>query len=560
MKLRITSPQGERSIALDPTGNPMVAGRGKNVPIYLQNEDRTLSREHVAFRVKGSTVEITVLSDKLGVLTSRGLIPPSGRSDLMHGDTLSLGEHTITVESSPAQPHNHMPAFSGVFQMPAAATPTASSFSNSAPSSNESAFNIDQLIGGDSGPASDIGKAFIDNIANAAPPSHPHLPPLPPLTVEIPSELPGSIFPSTPTRPATASPFTPPDSIDSILSQIQPTLPSSTTGRDPLFGKQPVQPPSPIHSDTVTPSFFSPQPPIQKPTYPAQVDDDPISAILSKIQTGSAANPPSPEIPSPSVTPVSDTGIDSFIPAAIIPPLEVAQPTPAVSSPSTESRAPTAQTSAPKAAASNPSMDVAAFAKGLGIPVPDPITPEDWTRIGSMLRQHVDAINQLMKDRAALKNELRAFDKTQLYLSENNPYKTNMSLDSLLQQLIWGNSKQSGLMPVDPAVREATNDLRAHNLAIIAASRACVEGTIGEFSPDQLKRHLETTRAAKVVAFMEYGQLWRSYQDYYKDKSTHMADWLEAMFEKHFVVAYSRETHRLSQQTYRVMRNDGGGT
>ena len=205
-------------------------------------------------------------------------------------------------------------------------------------------------------------------------------------------------------------------------------------------------------------------------------------------------------------------------------------------------------------------MDVAAFAKGLGIPVPDHITPEDWTRIGSMLRQHVDALNQLMKDRAALKNELRAFDKTQLYLSENNPYKTNMSLDSLLQQLIWGNSKQSGLMPVDPAVREATHDLKAHNLAIIAASRACVEGTIGEFSPDQLKRHLETTRAAKVVAFMEYGQLWRSYQDYYKEKSTHMADWLEAMFEKHFVVAYSRETHRLSQQTYRVMRNDGGGT
>ena len=191
--------------------------------------------------------------------------------------------------------------------------------------------------------------------------------------------------------------------------------------------------------------------------------------------------------------------------------------------------------------------DLQSFAEGLGLPAPSTLTPADWQRIGSTLRQLVDAMNQLMQDRAALKSELR-MNRTERYLSENNPYKADIALDDLLRHLICGEGTGSAFMPADAAVREAADDLRAHNLAIIAASRASVEGTLREFSPDQLRKHLSVTRAAKVVALMEHGQLWRSYMAYYEQKSTHMGDWLDAMFEKHFVDTYTQEALRLNQQ------------
>jgi predicted component of type VI protein secretion system len=117
------------------------------------------------------------------------------------------------------------------------------------------------------------------------------------------------------------------------------------------------------------------------------------------------------------------------------------------------------------------------------------MSPDDWRHIGSTLRQMTEALQQMMIDRAAFKSELRALSKTQLYVSENNPYKARLPLEELLQVLLFQSAASGAYMHPEDAIREAVDDLRAHSLGIIAATRESVTGTVREFSPEQLKRH-----------------------------------------------------------------------
>lgn len=519
MKLRIQAPEGERRVELDPGGAPMVAGRGNAVALHLPDPARNLSREHVSFRRSGGVVAMTVLSKVAGVTTSRGLVAPGGQIELAAGDSVTLGAYTIAVEAAaaapaapaaaapeawmapppflrPASPPPAGPAFVE-FHVPGAARPAAPGFSSGGLAGPAPADDPLQVIGGGAPAGDAAGPRAIDDFlaADAAPP-----PPAPiaPLVIGLPPMPAAQARPSwssdptpaaatpAPARVPAPEPVAAPDDLMALLRGIQvPGVP----------GVAPVPAPA-----------FVPPPPLQA----------------------------APEATQPlAVGPHVGPNVAPNVGPNIGPPSAAAAPAAPVETP--------AQPPAP-------AFDAAAFARGLGMPVPEHLSADDWVRIGSTLRQLAEAMGQLMQDRKALKGELRALNKTQFYLSENNPYKMGLPIEALLRHLLWGGQADGAYMAADKAVREAIDDLRAHNLAIIAASRASVEGTVREFSPDQLKRHLTTTRAARVVAFMEHGQLWRSYLDYYEDRSTHMADWLEALFERHFVAAYSREADRLSQQ------------
>lgn len=512
MKLRIQAPEGERRVELDPGGAPMVAGRGNAVALHLPDPARNLSREHVSFRRSGGVVAMTVLSKVAGVTTSRGLVAPGGQIELAAGDSVTLGAYTIAVEAAAAAPPAPGPASPAAwmapppflrpagpppagpafveFHVPGAALPAAPGFSAGGLAGAAPADDPLQVIGGGA-PAGDAAgpRAIDDFLAGDAVPPPPA--PIAPLVIGLPPMPAGQARPSWRSEPSPAAATPAPARVPAP----EPAAAPVAAPDDLMALLRGIQVPGVPGAAPVPAPAFVPPPPL----------------------------PAAPEATQP--LPVGlNAGLNVGPPSAAAAPVDAPAPPP------------------------TPAFDATAFARGLGMPVPECISADDWVRIGSTLRQLAEAMGQLMQDRKALKGELRALNKTQFYLSENNPYKMGLPIEALLRHLLWGGQADGAYMAADKAVREAIDDLRAHNLAIIAASRASVEGTVREFSPDQLKRHLTTTRAARVVAFMEHGQLWRSYLDYYEDRSTHMADWLEALFERHFVAAYSREADRLSQQ------------
>ena len=192
---------------------------------------------------------------------------------------------------------------------------------------------------------------------------------------------------------------------------------------------------------------------------------------------------------------------------------------------------------------------------GLGIAAPGEITAEGWTSMGKSIRLIVEGLADLMNARAELKRELRAEERTMLHSRNNNPIKSGMSADELIQYLLFSTKGAGGFMPADRALEESVGELRSHNLASITATRAAVEGALQDFNPGKLKVTLSKGKA-KLPQFFDRSRLWESYEEYYQKRSANMADWLEQVFDRHFMPAYSKETERLK----RVGRqNEGPG-
>lgn len=185
-----------------------------------------------------------------------------------------------------------------------------------------------------------------------------------------------------------------------------------------------------------------------------------------------------------------------------------------------------------------------AFCKGLGLAVPGAMDAATWERIGATVRLIVQGMTDLMSARAELKRELRAEDRTMLAARDNNPLKSDVTLDEVMQYLLFNPSGVGGYMPADRALRESIDELRAHELATVVASRAAVEGALQEFEPDKLRAVLAKGKS-KLPGFLDNARLWEAYVLHYRKHSLHMADWLEQIFNRNFMPAYSRESERL---------------
>lgn len=231
--------------------------------------------------------------------------------------------------------------------------------------------------------------------------------------------------------------------------------------------------------------------------------------------------------------------------------LPLASPPTGADAPTAITRTPrrsAAQASAPQAAArphdGNASVGAwPAFAQGLGLPETHASDEQAAKRAGEMVRMLIEGVAELLGARADLKRELRAEDRTMLSGRDNNPLKAGLSAADLVKYL-FAAPAGGGYMPAERAVRESIEELRIHEHATIAASRAAVEGALREFEPGRLRKQLAPGKSG-MFQLLDNARLWEAYQLYHEKQALHMADWLEAMFGRHFMPTYARETERL---------------
>ncbi|MEI8266706.1 MAG: type VI secretion system-associated FHA domain protein TagH [Betaproteobacteria bacterium] len=185
-----------------------------------------------------------------------------------------------------------------------------------------------------------------------------------------------------------------------------------------------------------------------------------------------------------------------------------------------------------------------AFARGLGLAQTPALDDAAWERVGEAVKLIVSGLIDLLNARAELKRELRVEDRTMLASRDNNPLKTGIDLASALQYLLIAQNGMPGFKPADAALREAVDELRVHELATVAASRAAVEAALREFDPETLRKLLSPGKS-RLPQFFDSSRMWEAYVDRYEKQGAQMADWLEKIFSRHFVPAYSRESERL---------------
>ena len=203
------------------------------------------------------------------------------------------------------------------------------------------------------------------------------------------------------------------------------------------------------------------------------------------------------------------------------------------------------------AAATGDSPDpqlLAALLQGLDTPALriESLTPELMHLIGQLLRESTRGTVELLLARAALKREMRA-QMTMIVARENNPLKFSPSVEVALQHLLAAPSP--GFMPAAPAMRDAFDDLRAHQLGVMAGMKAALDGVLQRFDPQQLEAKLSTRSAiASLIPATRKARLWELFQQLFGQLSNEAHDDFDELFGKAFLLAYEAQLDRLQSE------------
>jgi type VI secretion system FHA domain protein len=236
--------------------------------------------------------------------------------------------------------------------------------------------------------------------------------------------------------------------------------------------------------------------------------------------------------------PAAPPGVDD--PPTMVTPRETPRATPP---------APRAAVAPARAAtgAAAPDALLAAFHEGLGLPdVPASLGEDEMRLLGRLLRECAQGTVQLLLSRAALKREMRA-EVTVIAARENNPLKFSPSAEVALQYLL-GPAKPGFLAP-EQAMRDAFNDLRAHQLGMMAGMRSALDGVLQRFDPTVLEGQIaRRSGLSALLGGNRKAQLWEQFQALYAQLSQEASDDFHQLFGKAFLAAYESYIDQLQSQ------------
>lgn len=190
------------------------------------------------------------------------------------------------------------------------------------------------------------------------------------------------------------------------------------------------------------------------------------------------------------------------------------------------------------------------------------LPPDFWTRFGealgvslhdldeqarqalalkaaSLLKQSVGGLQQALRTRGELKNELR-LSLTTMQSAGNNPLKHSIDSGEALSLLLRGG--KAGQLPAEQAVGRAYRDLQAHQVAMLAASRAAIKGMFEQLSPEQLALRFERDNKPLITTS---GGRWRAYRRLHQAMQRD-DDWSERQFTRDFAQAYEEQVRLIA--------------
>ncbi|MGA4472275.1 type VI secretion system-associated FHA domain protein TagH [Ectopseudomonas chengduensis] len=157
-----------------------------------------------------------------------------------------------------------------------------------------------------------------------------------------------------------------------------------------------------------------------------------------------------------------------------------------------------------------------------------------------LLKQSVGSLQQALRTRSELKNELR-LALTTVQSAGNNPLKHGLDTSETLTALLRGG--KPGQLPAEQAINRSFRDLQAHQVALLAASRAAVKGMFEQFTPEQLTLRFERNGRKPLLA--TDGGRWRAYRRLHAALAQN-DDWSDRLFARDFASAYEEQVRLIA--------------
>lgn len=203
--------------------------------------------------------------------------------------------------------------------------------------------------------------------------------------------------------------------------------------------------------------------------------------------------------------------------------------------------APPPSTPAPVERNEAPSSDViAAFCAGAGL---DPSVlaggspAQVMNQAGEVLRIAIEGLMAVLNVRRTVKNEFR-LSATEFRPVENNPLKFSVDGDSAMQMLL--GKPQRGFLPAKEAVGEAVDDLRMHEVAILAGVQAAWLNLLQRFDPRDLNHRLQDDSPLANLLGSKKARCWDAFVTLYDSIAGNAGDEWQRTFQNTFGAAYER--------------------
>ncbi|MEO8523090.1 MAG: type VI secretion system-associated FHA domain protein TagH [Caldimonas sp.] len=174
------------------------------------------------------------------------------------------------------------------------------------------------------------------------------------------------------------------------------------------------------------------------------------------------------------------------------------------------------------------------------------LTPALMRLLGRLIHEATRGTVDLLVARAALKREIRA-EVTMIVTRENNPLKFSPSAEVALGHLL--SPPVRGFMESDKAMRDAYDDLRAHQFGFLAGMRAALEGILKRFDPAILEGKLTQKKSmlSSLIASKRKAQMWDAFTELYGQISSEASDDFHELFGKEFLRAYNEYIDQLAK-------------
>ncbi|MBH3459375.1 type VI secretion system-associated FHA domain protein TagH [Pseudomonas putida] len=260
----------------------------------------------------------------------------------------------------------------------------------------------------------------------------------------------------------------------------------------------------------------------------------------------------SPAAPAPGVIPADWNLFDEVPASSPLPAQEPIAPVAAVPPPPAPVAAPApAPAPAPVPPPTQAMPDQAllqAFLRGAGIEhlrIDAGDAAAQMEAVGRSYRLMVEGLIDVLRARSSLKGEFR-MQQTTIAPVQNNPLKFAPNADeALLLLLRQGNQ---AFMPADQAVRDSFDDLRAHQLAVMAGVEAAIKHVLTRFEPARLEARLApATGLSKVFGGSRQAHCWQQFTELYGQISAEAQDDFQDLFGREFSRAYEAHNARLQR-------------
>lgn len=282
-------------------------------------------------------------------------------------------------------------------------------------------------------------------------------------------------------------------------------------------------------------------------------DGDPVSAQSHSSSANDFFAAPELEPSEPTFT-ASGGGGGSVIPddwdlnedqsAPVAPPPQAAIPEAAPSAPANvETTTPPADPSAIPATTTPVSGDAArvffAAADASDLDIPDQDLIAAMERSGAAYRIMVEGLRDVLMTRASIKSEFR-LGQTMISPDGNNPIKFSISGDQAVEAMLKPN--MPGYLVADKAAKEAMDDIKAHEVAMMTGMQAAIKNLLAKFDPATLSERIESK---KGLFGGKKAKKWDVFEKMYGEIAAEAEDDFQALFGKAFAKAYEDQLKKI---------------